>query len=311
MLITATRIRSLARHLSNIQPGTTVVPAIVNLESHRTKLREFGFPDDLQAGESLLPPASGPISSFNAEGKFLLHKDQPKETAYRQIEWTRMEWRGRYDRVEVSDIRDVPYERYPRTFVEPPSVELTVAQTTNDGYVIATLAVPYSPEAESRLLHQINLLLELFGECEVLDESLTPIIRAPVNRLNWEVLPRGEMPWEQLADRVRPLIDRMPGGNQPVARHRLKTLNDLGPDFIAIGRAGFRGYLIFAFEEARRYIVESLYYGNATYVFGQDWRELSQMTKADILRESLQEDRIIHRLGWEAKVRRAAQGSAG
>lgn len=308
MLITATRIRSLARHLGNIQPGTTVVPALVNLESHRAKLTELGFPDDLQAGESLLPPPSGPVSSFNAEGKFLIHKDQPMETAYRQVEWTRMEWRGRYDRVEVSDIRDVPYQRYPRTFVEPPSVEFTIAQTTNDGLVIATPAVPYSPDAEPSLLHQINLLLELFGECEVLDETLTPIIRAPVNRVNWEVLPRGEMPWHRLADRVRPLIDRMPSGNQPVARHRLKTLNDLGPDFIAIGRAGFRGYLIFAFEEAGRYIVESLYYGNATYVFGNDWRELSQMTKADILRESLQEDRIVHRLGWEAKVRLAAQG---
>lgn len=310
MLITATRIRSLKRHLAGIQPGTDVVPAIIDLSDHRPKLAEVGFPADLRAGESLLPPTSGPVSTFNAEGKFLIHRDQPMETAYRQVEWTRMEWRGRYDRVEVSDIRDVPYERYPRTFLEPPSVELTVAQTTDNGLVIATPAIPYSPQAEPRLLHQINLLLELFGECEVLDESLTPIIRAPINRLNWEVLPRGEMPWEELSEKVRPLVERMPRGNQPVARHRLKILNDFGPDFVAIGRAGFRGYLIFAFEEADRYIVESLYYGNATYVFGKDWRGLSQMTKAEILRESLQEDRIIHRLGWEGKVRRAAAGQA-
>jgi hypothetical protein len=71
---------------------------------------------------------------------------------------------------------------------------------------------------------------------------------------------------------------------------------------VAIGQAGFSGYLIFGFTSRNLFICESVFYGNATYVFESDWEKLSKLSKAEILNQDLQKDRIIHREGWERKI---------
>ena len=50
------------------------------------------------------------------------------------------------------------------------------------------------------------------------------------------------------------------------------------------------------------YILECVHFGNATYVFGDDWEILSQMTKAEILNSDLQQDRLIHRENWDRSL---------
>lgn len=143
----------------------------------------------------------------------------------------------------------------------------------------------------------------MFGECTVLTEDLEKLIRSPVVPLNWRVLPPGRWPWAALQKKVGPLIEQAPGGNQTVIRHRFETINGYGPDFVAVGQAGFRGYVIFGFTENNLFVCESIYTGNATYVFDERWEELSKMTKAEILSQDLQTDRIIHRSKWDDRIR--------
>ena len=95
------------------------------------------------------------------------------------------------------------------------------------------------------------------------------------------------------------MVQREPQGNQPVIQHRLQTVNSHQPDFVAVGQGGFDGYVIFAFPDRHLFVLECVHFGNATYVFGDDWETLSQMSKADILDNDLQQDRLIHREGWE------------
>lgn len=104
----------------------------------------------------------------------------------------------------------------------------------------------------------------------------------------------GRMPWEQLNKYMAPIIDKAEEGNKRFIQERLETLNVYGPDFTAVGRGGFEGYVICGFENQGIYVVESGCYGNATYVFGHDWEYLSQLTKKEILDDNLQEDRVIH-----------------
>jgi hypothetical protein len=59
---------------------------------------------------------------------------------------------------------------------------------------------------------------------------------------------------------------------------------------------------MFGFSEEQLYVLESVYTGNATYVFDKNWEELSKLTKAEILNGSLQEDRLIHRESWNDQV---------
>jgi hypothetical protein len=223
------------------------------------------------------------------------------ETAYRTVEWHWVEWHGR-DRVEQSDFRDVPYRRYPRTFVPPPALELTLAVDATGARVVRTPKIVNWRQNEANLMHGVNLLLEIFGECGFYDDEMKQLIAVPVKRLNWRVLPPGRRPWEVLRHNTQAILDQLSSGNRPVAEHRLKTINAYEPDFAAVGEAGFRGYLILGFAAQNIYVLESLFYGNATYVFGERWEELSRKTKAEILNENLQRARFIHESGWEKKI---------
>lgn len=103
---------------------------------------------------------------------------------------------------------------------------------------------------------------------------------------------------------VEPFVRRQPRGNQPIIRARLQEVNKYKPEFVAVGQAGFDGYVIFGFPKKNLYVLESVHPDNATYVFEDEWQRLSQMTKAEILNHDLQKERIIHRAGWPARIRR-------
>ena len=304
MIIRKQRIRSLASNLKGIRRGETVHVGLVNLSSFVEELERAGFSENRHTGETVLPTAFGPVSTYNAEGKFHKHTDQPKETAYRQAEWTWQEFNGPYDTVERSKIVDIPYERYPRTFMPPPSVELSVATSQDGSKVVVSPEYQFSEENDEIILHTINLFLEVFGECAILDSRFQAPIRARMRRLNWEVLPKGRLPWEQLKQSIEPIIKQQPRGNQPVIEERFKTISGHSPEFVAIGRAGFHGYLIFGFPDQGLYILESTQTNNATYVLREGWEAISTLTKAEILQDNLHERRIIHREYWFDEMRR-------
>jgi len=303
MKIEKKRIRNVDRNLSSVAQGTEIVVVLEDIERFKGILVKAGFTERLEVGELVLPaPAFGPVSRYNALGKNIVHRNRPKETAYRVAEWHWKEWHGS-DRVERSKFVDIPYKRYPRTFVAPPSVQLRIATTPNEKRIVMGPIIRYIAEHEDRISDIINLYLEMFGECTILKQDLGQIIEAPVKHLNWRILPPGKWPWEKLQKHVEPIVQRARSGNQQVIRHRLKTVNGFGSDFVAVGRGGFRGYIVFGFTDRNLFVFESLYTGNATYVFDERWEELSKMTKAQILSEELQRDRIIHRSKWDEHIK--------
>lgn len=303
MLIKQRRIRNIDTHLAHIKRGTTLVVGLRDIRAHVQNLVKAGFTSDLTTGEAVIPDATfGPVSRFNAHGKDMVHKDQPMETAYRMSVWHWKEWHGPYS-VEQSKIVDIPYKRYPRTFVAPPGVELQLAVTTNGEPIVIAPPLAYDAQNKTLLAHTINLFLEIFGECFLFDDGLAEIVKTPVNRLNWHVLPAGRWPWVKLKPQVESLLEEAPDGNHEVIVHRFETINSYEPDFVAIGRAGFRGYIIFGFQDAGLYVLESSQTANATYVFGERWEDLSQLSKAEILEGNLQSDRIIHRKNWPQRVK--------
>jgi len=303
MIIKKRRIRDIYLYIRHIKDGTKIIVGISGLDRFFPILTHIGFPKPYQNGQSILPPGVfGPISIYNAEGKNIVHRDQPMETAYREAEWHWQEWNGPYDRVDRSRIVDVPYKRYPRTFVEPPSIELMIGVGSDGQALLVSPSIEKKEKNKDILLHTINLYLEIFGECQFFTEALDAILKAPIVKLNWEILPQGEMPWQQFKKRLEPLIERAPKGKQPLLEYHLEVVNSYKPDFHAIGHGGFYGYIVHGFSSRNLFVLESIYYGNATYVFGEKWEELSKMTKAEILNEKLQKDRIIHSEGWQDKI---------
>lgn len=303
MKLTKQRIRSLKSNVGFIKEGTKVMLGVEGISRFEDILQKVGFSHNWKVGNSVLPASIfGPVSEFNAHGKHKRHKDRPMETAYRTIEWRWEEWNGPYDTIPRSRLVDVPYKRYPRTFIEPPSIELAIFKTAKGASVLVGPVMEYRNDSPI-FLHTVNLFLEIFGECQFFTESISEIIRAPVRKLNWRVLPKGCRPWSKLKGELNAVLKAVPRGNKPVVEHRIEAINKYKPDFVAVGRAGFWGYVILGFEKKNLFILESPFYGNAVYIFGEDWKELSKKTKAEILREHSQIDRIIHREGWERKLK--------
>lgn len=304
MLIQQKKIMNLEKHLGPITKGNKlIIAAPINSETQYL-LTKIGFTDPPELGDTVLPsPKFGNISLFNSEGKDIVRRDLPKETAYRQVEWHWEEWRGYGETEEMSKIVDVPYQRYPREFIPPPGVEFSIGSSDEGELFILSPAVNYISSNETLILHIINLFLEIFGFAYVLTDELNEITIPKIKRINWTVLPEGEYPWERTKQLIKPILDMAKEGNRPVLSNRYAEISKYKPDFVAIGKAGFSGYLIFGFKKRNLYVCESAFYGNATYIFESDWEELSKLSKAEILNQERQKDRVIHRVGWERKIK--------
>lgn len=267
-----------------------------------SQLQRAGFPQDCGFGTTILPNIVGRITAFNAEGKELVCRGQQMETAYRTVEWHWTEWHGR-DKVERSDFRDVPYKRYPREFINPPAFELTIAENNDGSKMIISKPINGWKDNEERLVHAINLLLELFGECVVLDDNKAEVLPTSIKRVNWKLLPKGEYPFERVKQELKPVLQRVKRGKRSFIDKRLEKLNSFGPAYVAMGVGGFNGYVVMAYPDRNLYVLESLLYGNATYILNNDWESVSKLSKAEILNNNLHKARVIHRRSWFSQVK--------
>jgi hypothetical protein len=298
------RIQKIPSEIESFPTGTVIrigLPLHQALSGLRRKPVEIGFRPPIEPGQSFLPSPVGPVTNRNANGHHLVHRDQPMEQCHREAEFCWKQWCGGGDTQEVCRIVDIPYWRYPRTFMEPPSIEFIV--TANASIQLLVVAHEMTVGADNGLIkHTINVFLEVFGTCQVLHHDLAAIVFPRIRKLNWQVLPKGQRPWAALREDLAPIIQRASPKNRILISRRLERINSYGPEFVAVGQAGFAGYLVFGFPALGLFVLESIYFGNATYVLGTQWETLSQLTKAEILNERLHQHRFVHREGWDGQI---------
>ncbi|WKV11260.1 hypothetical protein [Marivirga harenae] len=293
MKITKKRIRSVGNYLVGLNDNEDFYVALTDL-TNTNRIKQIGFTNQMNIGEEILPSILGTKSRFNANGGHIIHRDQPKETVYRQAEIK--DWRGNYHTV------DIPYKRYPRTPIPAPETRLTIVNGANDQKIIRSPLLTKGATQDQEIVQTINLFLELFSECDTLQANLVPVFNVPVTKLNWEMLPPGNYPWSVLKNNVQQAIGNVSQNRRRIIESRLETISNHNPNFIAVGKAGFRGYIVFGFQNKDFFILESIHHGNATYIFGQNWQNLSQLSKEEILNQNLQQQRIIHRQGWTNQI---------
>lgn len=292
------RIRNCGKYLTHIADGDTVYIGLQITDEITSRLQEIGF-ETLNVGEEILPsPTLGPINRFNANGKEVPQKHLPMETAYRQQYWEWEDWNGDHH----SRIVDIPYKRYPRKWIPSPEVKLSIVQAKGRKFVIAGEAIIKGVTSDENITHQINIMLEIFRQTEIFLENMRSYEIPKVIPLNWEVLPSGNMPWTQFKKHLTPILAKASTGKKVIITDRLETISKYKPDFHAIGKNGYRGYIIFGFTKLNLYIFESAEYGNATYVFEGDWEKISKMTKAEIINANLYTERFVHLEGWKKQI---------
>lgn len=296
-MINKKRIRKLNPYKNQL-PRTSGA-YVSSLTLTKSQLMRVGFEEDAASGTTILPRVTGRVSLYNAEGKNRVRRDKPMETAYRVVEWTWTQWDG----TEHSKLCDVSYKRYPREFIKPASMELTLSKNTEGETVVLSSLISGWRKKEGHLIHTINLFLELFGGCVILDEDKVEVLPASIRRVNWKLLPKGEYPFQRVKLELQPVLNRIKKGKRSFVDKRLECLNSFKPAYTVIGQNGFNGYVVMAYPDRNLYILESLRYGNATYVLDHDWQHISQLSKAEILNNSLHKGRVIHQTSWFAKMK--------
>ena len=294
-MINKKRIRNVSNYLHAIKDGEDFFVVKEVGEVSPKKIKSIGFADGLSNGAQVLPGIVGSVTRFNAKGGFYKFKNLPMETVYRSV--CMQDWHGNDHYV------DVPYKRYPRKMIAPPSVELKVVDIKGVLYFISPKMKKSEAEEENNK-HVINLFLELFGSCEIFNQSYElAISNIPTKRVNWHILPEGEYPWERILQLAGDLSSRRVGKSK-MQKHNIVTIVNYKPKEIIYGIGGFRGYLVFVFPEKNLFVMENVMYGNATYVFDDDWEQFSQLTKAEIIQNDFQKYRFEHHKGWEGYIKR-------
>lgn len=306
------KTRHIAKYLTLVGNKQTFYLGIAQQSNNTSTLENLGFSIPPISGERILPSAGfGKATEKNADGYIIVHRDQPMETAYRQREWTWKEFHGRYDYEEKTKIVEVSYKRYPRTTMPPYAMSLEVLQ--NGAGEILIVAGPFSKDDAQfeRATNTANMLIEIFGECFVFNKDLFTWKKAPVRQLNWVLLPPGKNPWASAKPSLDKIIERTEPGNQPVIQARFDAVGKYEPEFVAVGKAGFDGYVIFGFPSRGLCILESQAVNNATYVLNNDlWEIISGWSKSEILHTSSHQARLIHRKGWFESLDKLLQKKA-
>lgn len=256
--------------------------------------RGIGFDGIPEVGDSILPAANGPATTFNAHGREIVRRDLPMETRSRMINTSWRDWHGQtHHGIQTRD-----YEAYPRDLIPPPEEFLTAMR--KNGQIVAASRVIQRDEPEPAIVHLLNVYLECFPSFEIVQPDLTEPTQ--VRKLNWKILPQGQYPFERARQALDDYLKGLSEDDRATATERIRAITRHGPDFVAVGLGGFSDYVVFGFTATRRYVLESPNTGNATYIFRDQWEHISQLSKREILQDNLQEARLIHNARWHRSV---------
>lgn len=294
MRIVGTRIRSVQTYLAGFESDEKLYVALHITDAHHQKLLDYGFEFPCACTQMKIPRPLKSINRFNAEGRWQVHRDLPKEPRTFEREYHCVDWHG-------EDHYGTCYQTrycYPRTLISPPQVELTL-----DADIVKSPIFQNINSRYDEIKHTVNMFLEIFGECELLTINLVPkSVNVPERRLPWTILPVGKQPWSDGKKQLEDIIERVPQRQRIVISNRHESIWTYQPEFIAKGDQGFWGYVIYAFPDKQLYIFESNNIDNATYVFKGNWEEASMLTKGEILSGKLHEARIFHTKNWNHRL---------
>ncbi|MEZ8224938.1 hypothetical protein AB6C43_12950 [Vibrio splendidus] len=296
-------VRSLAK-LMKVAGDATKVRLTVSLNDvSKELLLHLGFDENPVVGDYLMPAVLGKYTNFNVNGAIKIRKDLPLEPESVMFHGSSRDWHGGIH----YGVRTRTMNKYPREHIPAPSEAFEII-------VLGTELFLSSPELslsdidETRNIHITNMMLECFSEFDIYDVDEGEIVGPRLKRLQWDILPSGECPWDKAKAIILQRTKHLEEKDKKVIEHRMRVISRRQPDFLATGRAGFSGYFVYGFREQGVYVLESMELDNATYVFNSEWEAISQLTKSQIINSDLPHQRIIHNKRWGVSIGRAISG---
>lgn len=296
-------VRSLSKLLKASGDATNVRLAVSIDSISEDLIVRLGFDKNPNVGDYLIPSVLGKITNFNVNGAIQIRRDLPLVQESVMFHGSSRDWHGGIH----YGIKTRTIDKYPREYISSPSETIEII-TIHDNKFISSTVLDLNDKDDTRNIHVTNLMLECFSEFVIFDTKKEDIVGPKLKRLQWDILPPGECPWEKAKVFILSRTKHLEENDRKVIEHRLKIISRKGPDFLATGRAGFSGYFVYGFKKENVYILESMDLDNATYVFNSDWEAISQLTKNQIINSDLPHKRIIHNKKWDQNIRFTISG---
>ncbi len=297
--------KALQKQLAAIDSPTVIVATVLTVTNADlasfADLNMSATNGEITAGEPvLLPRTRGLFAARNLDGWQEKRKDLPKEQ--REISSMAPDWNGNGYHTVSRTIEAWPLQHHSARLN---TISAAVLKLLNDG-ALARFRVdqPLSREGKTftdDLNFNIRLLREAVGSASVYPADMSDEEFAKIQTVDWDLLPAGSMDrvLSHLAARRGVSAERM-----RVAGERLRSLDGLGHDGFIVGTGRFSNYFGVKFGE-RLVALENLEYGNALYVFEENWEELSQLSRSELIRRrDPQVHRIPHLPGWQSAIRK-------
>ncbi|API57991.1 hypothetical protein BSL82_00635 [Tardibacter chloracetimidivorans] len=246
------------------------------------------------------PPSGGRYARRNINGWEDKRTDRPKQK--REISHWAPSWNSGSHHLVSREIHAYPVDHHPAKLL---TISASVLEDLADGALVRFRAdQPLEKKAESfasDLLFNLRLLREAVGDAHVFDADLSDEAFARIQHVDWELLPQGS------ADRVLARLAARKGADPErlkVADERLRELDRLGNNGFILGTGRFARYFGAKFGD-RLIALENLEYGNALYAFEEDWEQLTQPSRTELIRRR---DPSVHRIphvpGWQSAIRK-------
>lgn len=269
--------------------------------------------DELSYIDSFIPEKNiGKYSRKNIDGYKVSHRDQEKiyKTWYAGERPIFGDWsRGSFSLYVGKMV-------YPSTTIPPKELSINLEildDEVSEGIRYFTVRI-FVDETLNRndedflndLLFNINLIQENFHAANIFETNQTREQYLQTLVVDWDFFPPGSREHD-----IQRILNRRPNAT----RNYINTLNDrydvmlsLNPQNIISGRSGMRNY--FGVQYAENLVAfENLQYGNAIYILFENWRELSTLSRTELLaRPDDQFYRVKHKFGWQTQFATIIEG---
>lgn len=291
MIIQKRRINNVKTYITRLGKIEEFYICVKNYDKNIDILRKKQICMSVEQGVKFVPRPIGPVTRYNADGKRVARKDLKKEPRTIEHDYHIVDWHGQ-------DHYGTCYQTrmcYPIEVLLPPCEEIIIDKEVIRSNILINKDL-------NRVKHIINMFLEIFGMCEIVDSNLQPVTSKNIKTVPWRILPPGKYPWDKAKRHLDDYLKRLPNNKKNTIQKRHKILSDFNPDFLAIGEESFRGYVVYGYTEKDMYFFESNEPENATYIFKGKWEDASKLTKRDIISGDLCHKRLIHNENWERNI---------
>ena len=304
---------SVAGKLLKISPGTGVVPVctrrITAAELKTGTFRHLKMrlvSDQPTFPATVLPPEGiGPYSSKNCNGWEVKRPDLPMipKTICLGDRPIYGDWsNGSFSLWQQRMVYQID-EYAPTDY----SIEIDLLATTDSGFVfkfcLDCVLDSGNADFEESLLFCLNILQENTGVCDIDHSDKTREEYVATTLVDWEIFPPGSL--DSFLARAKTGIKKAGSEANQVIEERVAEFSRLSPERYILGKGGFNRY-VGAVLPHDVVVFENIRYGNALYVLYENWEDVSQRSRAELLKgTSANYERIPHLDGWKQHFRDA------